>query len=307
MTVEIKHQQIAYHDWEAATYEDKFSIAFDQRCIDYAIARFRKAVPPHIAASDVLEIGAGTGFLSINLALGGYLQGARICATDISSGMLDRYRANASRHQLDADVVTADVEALPFADSEFDLVIGHAVLHHIPIPGLALREIQRVLRPGGRLMIAGEPTYAGERITSAVKRVTAGTVRWLGSRAVGPRVGIALRGDAQTQHDPVASLEHEVDLHTFRPTDLAHMADVAGFVDVQVITEELLSNWFGWSVRTIEGMVDTARCYPRWPSQVFRVYQRLNRFDETVMPHVVPRALFYNAILAARKPRVAPS
>lgn len=300
--VDIKDKQIAYHDWEAATYQDKFSIAFDQRCIDYVAGRFRKAIPPHVPAGKVLEIGAGTGFFSINLALGGYLDGATIYATDISSGMLDEYRANARKHRLDARVVTADVEALPFDDGVFDLVIGHAVLHHIPIPGLALREIRRVLQPGGRMIIAGEPTHIGDRVTGVIKRATAGAVRWASTRSVATRTGITLQGPSLADRDPAADFEGEVDLHTFRPSDLEHLAELAGLIDVRVVTEELLSNWFGWSARTIEGLIDMARHYPGWSSSVFRTYQRLNRLDETIMTHLVPRSLFYNAILTGRKP-----
>jgi hypothetical protein len=43
--LDVKQQQVAYHDWESAHYDDKWSISFDQRCIDYAAGRFRRAVP----------------------------------------------------------------------------------------------------------------------------------------------------------------------------------------------------------------------------------------------------------------------
>ena len=43
--MDVKQKQAAYHDWEAGTYDDKFSISYDQRCIDYARDRFVKAVP----------------------------------------------------------------------------------------------------------------------------------------------------------------------------------------------------------------------------------------------------------------------
>ena len=55
----------------------------------------------------------------------------------------------------------ADAESMPYDDATFDLVVGHAVLHHIPDVELALREVLRVLKPGGRFVFAGEPTTLG--------------------------------------------------------------------------------------------------------------------------------------------------
>jgi SAM-dependent methyltransferase len=87
--LDVKAKQAAYHDWEASTYDEKFSISYDQRCIDYARERFAKVVPEGAGFRSVLEVGAGTGFFLINLALGGSLGEAELHATDISEGMLD--------------------------------------------------------------------------------------------------------------------------------------------------------------------------------------------------------------------------
>ena len=51
----------------------------------------------------------------------------------------------------------ADAEGIPYDDNTFDLVVGHAVLHHIPDVEKSLREVLRVLKPGGRFVFAGEP------------------------------------------------------------------------------------------------------------------------------------------------------
>ena len=79
-----------------------------------------------------LEVGAGTGYFSINLTQAGVIGSAT--ATDISPGMLDRLAATAEELGLDVETVPADAEQLPFADGAFDLVLGHAVLHHLPSP-----------------------------------------------------------------------------------------------------------------------------------------------------------------------------
>jgi hypothetical protein len=105
-----------------------------------------------------------------------------------------------------------------------------------------------------------------------------------------------------TMDQVLAGLEHEVDLHTFRPRDVEHMARLAGFGEVKVVTEELTSNWFGWAVRTIEGSTRDGVLGVRWALTAFHGYLWLHRFDDEVLSRLVPRELFYNLILHARKP-----
>jgi ubiquinone/menaquinone biosynthesis C-methylase UbiE len=302
--LDIKRKQALYHDWESRTYEDKFSISYDERCIDYARDRFRKVVPEGAGFDRVLEVGAGTGFFLINLALGDCLGDAKLEATDISEGMLEVCARNGAEHGLDIATRVGDAEALPYDDDSFDLVIGHAFIHHLPVPGVAIREMHRVLAPGGTLVIAGEPTELGDRISQVVKRTT-----YRAFRAVTALPGLTdLRkpsireaGGSATD-ETLANLEHEVDLHTFRPRDVEHMAQLAGFVEVEVVTEELTANWFGWSVRTIEGAVKPGTLGMRWAFNAFNGYKALSRLDEQVLARFVPPELFYNLILHARKP-----
>ena len=63
-----------------------------------------------------------------------------------------------------------DAERLPFADGSFDLVFGHAVLHHIPDLERAFSELHRVLRPGGAIAFCGEPSRHGDRLAALPKR-----------------------------------------------------------------------------------------------------------------------------------------
>ena len=87
-----KLAQVLYHDWEARTYDDKWSISFDERCIDYARDRFVAitGAPEPWPYTTALELGAGTGFFSLNLKQAGVLDEVHV--TDLSPGWSRRPR-----------------------------------------------------------------------------------------------------------------------------------------------------------------------------------------------------------------------
>lgn len=302
---DLKAVQAAYHDWEASTYDAKFGISWDDHVTDYAVGRYRRGLGDTQARGRILELGAGTGFFSVNLVRGGMVDG-ELHVTDISPGMLEVCRRNGQANGVEVHTRVGDAEALPYDDTTFDVVLGHAFLHHLPVPGLAVREAFRVLKPGGRLLVAGEPSYWGERANGVVKRLT-----WRAFTAVAGLPGIDLArddgeepgdGDHDGEDTALAGLEHDVDLHTFHPDELERMAAVAGFTDVRVATEELAANWWGWSMRTIEGSMRPDLAGPRWATMAFGGYRALTRLDEAVLRHVLPRGLFYNLVLSARRP-----
>ncbi len=136
--------------------------------------------------------------------------------------MLAALSANAKRLGLDVTTVPTDAERLPFADASFDLVIGHAILHHIPDLAQAFREFARVLAPGGTVLFAGEPSRYGDRLAKVPKRA-AGAVAPLWRRAIGARPAPPADGGA-----PEASLEGFVDVHAFSPGELSGFARHAG-------------------------------------------------------------------------------
>src|SRR5207244_7268838 len=78
--------------------------------------------------------------------------------------------ANARELGLEAETVAGDAERLDAPDESFDLVLGHAVLHHVPHLDRAFAEFHRVLRPGGRIAFAGEPSRYGDRLAGLPKR-----------------------------------------------------------------------------------------------------------------------------------------
>ncbi len=96
----------------------------------------------------VLLVGAGTG-----LDLDCIAPGPVITATDLTPAMLEKLRQRAARLGLAVDARVMDGHALEFPDGSFDAVILHFIVAVIPDPVRCLREVARVLRPGGRAVI----------------------------------------------------------------------------------------------------------------------------------------------------------
>ncbi len=104
----------------------------------------------------VLEIGAGTG-----LNLPHYPATAQLTLTEPVAPMRHRLQERVRAAGRDADVVDARAEALPFADGSFDTVVSTLVLCTVDDPHDALREVRRVLRPGGQLVFIEHVRAAG--------------------------------------------------------------------------------------------------------------------------------------------------
>jgi len=296
--------QVLYHDWESETYDDKWSISFDDRCITYARDRFSSTVGPEVLQAEpwpypkALEIGAGTGFFSLNLKQAGVLDEVHV--SDVSAGMVESAKRNARGLGFEVQGVVAGAEALPYEDDTFDLVIGHAVIHHIPDVEAALREVLRVLRPGGRFVIAGEPTRIGDWYARRLGRVT-----WKLTTTVTQlpmlREKWAKSQDELDASSRAAALEAVVDLHTFVPAELEAMAVRAGAVGVRTQTEELLAALLGWPVRTFEAAVNPQALGWGWAMFAYRSWQQLSLVDR-VLARALPEAIFYNVGITGTKP-----
>ncbi len=259
------------------------------------LAKVRKVLgsnPGPFAQS--LEIGSGTGYFTLNLMRAGVIE--RATCSDISPGMLATLSANAQRLGLEVATAQADAEQLPFADASFDLVLGHAVLHHIPDLPQAWREFARVLKPGGTVLFAGEPSRYGDRLARVPKRAaTAVAPLWRRVLRAGPAP--PAEGGA-----PDAALEGVVDVHAFAPGELLTQARGAGLQDVRVIGEELLANWFGWTNRTLEATADPEEVPWAWKFYAYRGYLTLQKVDRRLLESRLPPAIFYNLMVSARKP-----
>ena len=119
---------------------------FSKRSEEAGLAAMRRSLIGG-ASGDVLEIGGGTG-----ANLGYYPPVESVTITEPEPSMLKRLERKARDHDSQATVLRAPAEDLPFEDASFDTVVSTLVLCGVDDQPRAVRELRRVLRPGGRLI-----------------------------------------------------------------------------------------------------------------------------------------------------------
>ncbi|WPX08674.1 class I SAM-dependent methyltransferase [Anaerocellum danielii] len=111
-------------------------------------SQWRKLLFSHVKGPKVLEVGVGTGK---NMPY--YSQDWEIVAIDFSPKMLEKAKERASKLNLQVDLKLMDVQNLEFADNSFDTVVTACVFCSVPDPVLGLKEIHRVLKSDGLLVM----------------------------------------------------------------------------------------------------------------------------------------------------------
>lgn len=111
-------------------------------------SRWRKRLWAQVTGAHILEIGVGTGK---NFRF--YPVEARVTAVDFSPHMLAQAKHKAKRKQMAVHLDLMDVERLYYADNSFDTVVATFVFCSVPAPRKGLREVFRVLKPGGQLIL----------------------------------------------------------------------------------------------------------------------------------------------------------
>jgi SAM-dependent methyltransferase len=156
-TVQDFWQTHACGDAQVGGLRERFGGDYEKFFTDYD--RFRYQTERHLSAcfdalqlsgKQVLEIGLGEGADSESLIR----RGALWSGVDLTAESIERVRTRLTLRDLPfEDLRQGSVLELPFADNSFDMVFSHGVLHHVPEIRRAEKEIHRVLRPGGELVI----------------------------------------------------------------------------------------------------------------------------------------------------------
>jgi ubiquinone/menaquinone biosynthesis C-methylase UbiE len=160
----------------------------------------------------VLEIGVGAGTDFINFARAG----AVLTGIDLTPAAVEHARERLALEDLDAEVLVANAESMPFQDASFDLVYSWGVIHHAPNPPQVVREVRRLLAPGGqaRIMLYGRHSWNAYRL-------------WL-------RNALAAGRPTRSLSDVIANHVESEGTAAYTRNEIKLLFEAAGFVNVAV-------------------------------------------------------------------------
>jgi SAM-dependent methyltransferase len=170
---------------ERSLFYERFAADFDATMNRYEVEKRL-----HLIFDDVLgerdlngvallDAGSGTGLFSQAACR----RGAVVTSVDVGEGLLAQVAK-----KCESTRVVGDVQALPFADCSFEVVICTEVIEHVAEPSRAARDLARVLRPGGTLVLTtpNRIWHPAIRVAGALKlRPYEGLENWIGWRALG--------------------------------------------------------------------------------------------------------------------------
>jgi 2-polyprenyl-3-methyl-5-hydroxy-6-metoxy-1,4-benzoquinol methylase len=172
--------------------------------VDRKFERIAEAVRAHLPCASLLDAGCGDGRYFHVIATDPPTE--RLAGCDISERILATARETAAQVGLSPELVRANVEALPFEDAAFDLVLCTQVLEHLLSPADGVRELARALRPGGVLLLSAD------HVRNTVTRVL-----------FAPRLAVVGLLGLRNRHAPVLFPEHR-----FETEELAQILAEAG-------------------------------------------------------------------------------
>ncbi len=238
----VHEQNRRFHDEvEAELYDQRMGIDHGDEATARMLLELEDVLgEPLPRGGTVVDVGAGTGHVAIKLARSARF--GRVVAADISPKMLEQASASAKAAGCRIETIETDMVRLPFDDGSVDLVVGCAVLHHLPDPVAFMPEVRRILKPGAPCVFIGDPSTLGNRIIDVLKfpLVAAGRLY--------KRVTGKPRSPWQSDH---------IDVHTFSVQDIEPLT--RGFERVRIrpegFLEPMLDSGYLTIVREVLGFV----------------------------------------------------
>ena len=142
----------------------------------FGYGKWRKLVWSRVEGADILEVGVGTGK---NFPY--YPATAEITAIDFSERMLQRAKDKAAAQQVRVDLKQMDVQNLEYADNMFDTVVASFVFCSVPDPVRGLKEIERVCKPAGKVVLLEHVLSANRILGWLMNLVNPLVVRMMGA------------------------------------------------------------------------------------------------------------------------------
>jgi ubiquinone/menaquinone biosynthesis C-methylase UbiE len=277
---EIKKENVRVFDDASVNYDKRGKIEFTIKESKKILTNYEKSLGISFPDVDkIFVLGCGTGNLLLHYALLG--KAKEYYGIDISPGMIDICRKNAQALNKEIFVKVADAEDLPFEDGSFDAVVGHAILHHIPDVDRALREVYRIMKPGG-FCIFSEPTMKGSRIILSFVYVI-----WF--------IPLFFRELLRVlKRKKIVSVE----LHTFSPADIEKRMKIIGFCGTY------FNSFAGFSSRIVYWILNPlTRIFKDRSIQYFinAITGVLNVADEKIFSRFIPKDRFDEFVIFAVK------
>jgi ubiquinone/menaquinone biosynthesis C-methylase UbiE len=145
---ELLERERSFHDrWAESISVDGIRVADYFEACTAPENRFILSHLGDVNGRTLLDLGCGAGENSVYFSL----KGARCTATDYSPGMVEQARKLAASNGVQIEAHTMNAMAIDYPADSLDIVYAANLLHHLPKPETALREIHRVLKPGGKL------------------------------------------------------------------------------------------------------------------------------------------------------------
>jgi ubiquinone/menaquinone biosynthesis C-methylase UbiE len=279
----VHEQNRRFHDEvEAQLYDQRMGIDHGAEATARMLAELEDVLgEPLPKGGTVVDVGSGTGHVAVKLARTGRF--GRVIAADISPKMLEQASASAAANGCRIETVETDMVRLPFDDASVDLVVGCAVLHHLPDPIAFMPEVRRILKPGAPCVFIGDPSTWGNRIIDVLKF---------------PLIALGHVYKRVTGKPPSQWLSDHIDVHTFSVQDIDPLTQ--GFERVRIkpegFLEPMLDSGYLTMVREFLGFVPGMGALTngvRWTSR---------KLDMVAFNHVMPRNVLMCMKFSALRP-----